>query len=279
MLARLQKLARKITFRLAFAGFIVFELVIWFFLLAGVSKLFSEDNFVVGGILASLVFIGVFAIGALSYFIFQRITRVEYILSESEKWLALRGQNSRRIRRRKIVHRWALWIPTFTVVLLCVFMDYTWAFTSHLFHPGSGRLTGYDVSIPFTWSVPYSDVRRRDGTFSIVVAERYRGLIKAGSGLYLSGRPPFSVSSMSFRSISGGDELATKPRSKVISVHTVGFASDDVTCWEEVPPRWTTSRRYIDCSTRAGNFSAHFIGVDEDVAEFYRVLRSAKRRK
>jgi len=279
VLSRLQKLAWNIVFRLAFAGFIVAEVVVWVLLLGGVSKLFSEDNFVVGGILVTLAFIGVFAIGALSYFIFQRMTRAGYVLDESEKWLALRTWDQRRVRRRKTLHRWAPWIPTLAVVLLCIFMDYTWAFTSHLFHPDCGRLTGYEVSIPFTWSIAYSDIRRRDGTFSTIVAERYRGLIKAGSGLYVGhGRPPFSYSNMSFQSVPGGDERFTRPGAKVIAVQTVPLGTDNITCWEEVPPRWMTSGRYIRCSTPTGNFSAGFSGANEDVGDFYRVLGTVKRR-
>lgn len=182
------------------------------------------------------------------------------------------------IRRRKILKRWAMWIPTASVVLLCIFMDYTWAFTSHLFHPGSGRLTGYEVSIPFTWSIPYSDTRKRDGTLSIVVAERYRGLIKAGSGLYVGRAPAFTVSSMNFRSIPAGDEVATESATNVISIWRLPIGKETVECREEVPPQWTHSENYIHCSTATGNFSANFIGAAEDVDQFYRVLGSIKRR-
>lgn len=278
MLVKLKTLASKVLFRIAFAGLIFLQFVLLVLFLWGISKIVPEDYGLFSGILITLVLMSPFAIGANSYFLFQRITRVQYILSESEKWLTRRRECRQRTKHRKILRRWALWIPTLTVVLLCVFMDYTWAFTSHLFHFGSGKLIGYEVSIPLTWSIAYSDARTSDNTFSIVVAERYRGLIKAGSGLNLGRRPPFSVSNMSFRSAPAGDELATRPGSEVISVQLVRFANDSIKCWEEVPPRWMTSGRYIDCSTVTGNFSAGFSGTDEDVAEFYRVLRSAKRR-
>ena len=278
MLSRLRKLVWKIVFRLAFGGFIVIEFVVWILLFLGFSNLFSGDSFVVEGILVSLFFLGLFAIGALSYFIFQRMTHAQYVLSESEKCRLRRGEDYRRIKRRKILYRWAPWLPTLSVVLICIFMDYMLPVVSHLLHPGSGRMIEYEVSIPFTWTITSSGFQRSDNNFSIVVAERYRGLIKSSYALYFGARPPFSVSNMSFRNIPDGDEFATRPRSSVISAKVVRFANDDMKCWEEVPPRWMTSGRYIDCSTPTGNFSAGFSGSDEDVAEFYRVLSAAKRK-
>ena len=215
-----------------------------------------------------------FLIGAGSYLVFRRMTRAEYVIAESERWLAERRQTSRWIKRRK--KRWALRVPASVIILICTSLDYTWALASHLLHPRSGRLIEYEVPIPLMWSIAYTNVRRSiTDADSIVVAARYRGLIKAGSGLYI-GRRPFSASNMNFRSIPAGDVLATGSVTKIISVRTLPFGTRAIQCMEEIPPHWMTSGRYIHCSTPTGNLSANFQGADEDVAAFYDVLSSVK---
>lgn len=276
---RLLTLLKKIVFRAAFGVCILFQVVLLALLLAAISHFVPEDNFVVGGILVASFFIGQFVIGAASYLVFQRMTHVQYIAAASERWLAERREaDNHWIKRRKTFKQWAVWIPTSTVILVCLFFDTTWALTSHLLHPGRGRLIGCEVPIPLTWTITYNDVRiSGGGAQSIVVAQRYRGLIRAGSGLYLGRRPPFSVSNMNFRSIPAGDPLATKPASTILSEGTLPFGNGIITCREEAPPRWMTEPRYIHCSTPTGNFSGNFSGNDEDAAEFYRVLMRVKR--
>jgi hypothetical protein len=241
------------------------------------SAVFPSDKRNVQGTLLGLVFVALFLIGAGSYLVFQRMTREEYLRTEAERWSAERRHpNPRQLKRRKTIKRWAVWIPTVTVVLACLFFDGIWAFSSHLLHPGRGRLIGYEVSIPLNWTIMYPDLgASRNGTHSIVVAFRYSGLLRAGSGLYI-GRPPFSVSTMNFRSTPAGDPLATRPATTIISERTLPFGKGTVVCLEEVPPRWMTSRRYISCSTPTGDFSGRFNGGDGDASEFYRTLESVK---
>ncbi|MGC2449118.1 MAG: hypothetical protein WA477_15830 [Candidatus Sulfotelmatobacter sp.] len=273
-------LIKEVLFRIAFGVCIVIQIVLWFFLMEGMLWLFHSNGSLVERVFLTLVFVGLFPLGAANYFLFHRIIREEYIPTEAERWLAeRRREDNDRIKRRRKLKRWALWIPVLTVLLVCTFLDYSWAFASHLFHPGRGRLTGYEVSIPLTWTFLYPDLGApANGTHDMVVASRFRGLWKAGSGVYI-GRPPFEASTMNFRSTPGGNPTATKPDSLIISERTLRFGKGTITCMEEVPPRWMKTGRYINCSTPTGDFSGHFDGGNEDGAEFYRVIESARQRE
>ena len=163
---------------------------------------------------------------------------------------------------------------------MCTFLDYTWAFASHLFYPGSGRLVGYEVSIPLKWTIQYGYLgSTANGAHDTVVASRFRGLWKAGSGLYIGRRPFFSASTMNFYSTPYRNPLATKPTAPILSERNISIGQNAIVCREEVPPRWMTSARYINCSTPTGDFSGHFDGTDGDALEFYRTVESIKQTK
>jgi hypothetical protein len=171
----------------------------------------------------------------------------------------------------------APWIPTVTVILVCVFLDYTWPIATHLLAPGRGRLVGYEVPIPLTWSIAYFDLGRQNDANNVVVVERYRGLIKAGSGFYLGHRRPFSTSNINFRTFPGGHPVSAEPPTNIISVRVLPFAKGTIECHEDVLPWWMTSGHYIGCFTSTGDFSANFNGIDGDVAAFYQMLASVER--
>ncbi len=264
-------------FGIIFGGFIVLEVLLWGLLLAGASALFvsTPHSRFVEDILLALFVAGLAAIGAASYFVFRRMTRAEYVASESERWLAQRRKvDDRWIKRRRVLTRWAVWVPTIAVILICAVFDYAWAFGSHLFHPGYGRLSGFEITVPLTWTIALSwPPPAGVGGRTILLAQRYRGLLRAGSGLFV-GRQPFSTSSMDFRTIPAGEPTAANAATKIISVRTLPLGKTTIDCREEVPPHRMTSGRYIRCSTRAGDFFAAFSGSDEDVAAFYRALAS-----
>ena len=220
-----------------------------------------------------------FVLGFGNYFLYQRLTRAENVGLHAEKWLVeRRNSNSGQMNRRKAITRWAVWVPTVTVVLVCATFDEEWAFASDLLHPRSGRLIGYEVSIPLTWTVNLADKYEDAGNVhSTIAAVRYRGLLKAGSGLYVGRRPPFSISTMNFCNVPAGDPLAAKGASEILSTSTLPFGKSSVTCWEEVPPRWMTMERSVHCSTPTGDFSANLRGNNEDEADFSRVIHSIKR--
>jgi len=266
---------KKVLFRAAFGGLIVLLVVSVALLLAAISSLFAADNFLIQGILGVSAFAALFPIGAGSYLLFRRMTREDYLRAESEKWLAERRHpNQGQLKRRETLKRWTLWIPTVIVVLVCGFLDETWPFASHLLHPYSGRLGEYRVSIPLIWAVAFAYGNEDDGN-SVLVAQRYRGLLRAGSGLYAGRRPPFSISTMGFRSTPAGDPFASKTNAPIVST-AFPFGNRVITCWEEPPPEWMIVKRYIACATPEGDFSGWFGGSEEDVSEFYRTLESAK---
>lgn len=259
-------------FRASFAVCILIQIVLFALLLGLISHFWPSYFLIV------VLFIGLFLVGAGSYKEFQWLTRAEAVRLEAERWLAERRYpNPLQLKRRKTIKRWALWMPTVIVVATCLCFDGIWAFTSHLFHPGRGRLIGYEVSIPLNWTIIYPDLdASRNGAHTIVVAARYRGLLRAGSGLYTGRRRPFSVSTLNFRSTPAGDPLATRPATTIISERTLPLGNGTILCREEVPPRWMISPRYIRCSTATGDFSGNFNGGDEDASEFYRTLEGIK---
>jgi hypothetical protein len=277
LVKRFLTFAGKISFRVAFGICILFQLILWALLLAAVAHFLPAENYFVERALGAITFIGMFAIGACNHFLFQRMTHAQYVVSESDKWLAQRRQpNSQWRKRRTILKRWALWIPTLTVILVCTFLDSSWAFATHLLHPGRGRLIGYEVRIPISWSIAYSDIGKQGDANTIVVVERYHGLIKAGSSRFLGRQRPFATSNINFRSFPGGERPDSEAATKIVSTRTLPFAKGTIECREYGLPRWMESGHYIRCFTPMGDFAATFDGADEDVAEFYRMLSSVK---
>ena len=141
-------LVEKVLFRVAFAGFILLEFVIFVLFLWGISKILPEDNNFFLGVFIVSVLISPFAVGAASYLVFQRLTRAQCVLAESERWLAERWEDDvSRIRQRRRLRRWAPWIPTAAVALACMFLDGTFALASHPIPSGlfrTDRLQGFD---------------------------------------------------------------------------------------------------------------------------------------
>jgi hypothetical protein len=115
-------LIRKVLFRVAFAGFILLQIVLLGLIAAGISTLFPSDKYFVQGVRLYLALAALLLIGASSYLEFRRMTRAEYVSAESEKWLAERRHpGPRLLKRRKTIKKWAVWIPTAIVVLTRAF--------------------------------------------------------------------------------------------------------------------------------------------------------------
>ena len=260
---RILAVIKDVVFRVAFGIAILVQFVLWILLWGGIGTLLKSDNFFVSGLLVTLALLGPFLVGAANYFIYYRAVREEYIPREAEKWLVeQRIPGDRGKKRRRVLKRWALWIPAASVILICTFLDYTWAFATHLFNPRRGNLIGYEVSIPLTWAL--NPEFHRPGDSSYVAASRLRGLW------------PIQMSTMNFRNVPGGNSMGTKRTSAIISERVLSFGKGTMTCWEETPPEWMLDKRYIECSTPTGDFSAGFAGSDQDAREFYRVIDAVK---
>jgi hypothetical protein len=275
-------LVENVLFRVAFAGFILLEFVVFVLFLWGISKILPGDNDFVLGVLIGSVLISPFAIGAASYLVFQRLTRAQYVLAESERWRAERREaDVSRIRRRRRLKRWTPWIPTVAVALACVFLDGTFALTSHLFRPGSFKLIGYRVSIPLNWMVgPNMPVENGAQSWSVATANRTNGMLRAGLDFYLRRKARFSVSEMAFYG-AAGSEIQTNRDSpfgadRLISSHTDLFSGGEITCSEYAPSQTDHDYREVGCSSSRGDFFCFVSGNDEDVAQFYRVLRDVQ---
>lgn len=280
MAARLLTLFKKVVFRAAFGGFIVVEFVLFVLLLWAVSEIIPNPNYFLLGILIALILSGPFLIGACSYLVFQRMTRVEYVLSESERWLAERHEaDARRIKRRNVLHRWAVWIPAISVMLFCLFLDQTWPPVSHLFHAGSGKLIGYRVSVPLKWTIVLSEPDSGIPLYrSYVWANRWRGMLRGTVGLFLGRTPSISISSMSFygdRPQDGLPSFRASDREKSVSRRVFTIASEVLTCEEFA----TQGAQQVDirCTTQRGSFFCTFNGDRKDSADFYGIVQRIKK--
>lgn len=277
-------LIKKVLFRVGFGGFILLQLLLLALLIAGTSSFLAPDHFFVQGILGILFFSGLFAIGAGSYLVFQRMTRMEYILTESERWLSERHDaDPRRSKRRKWLRRWAIWIPALSVLLAVLFLDQTWAIASHLFHPGSGKLIGYRVSVPLNWTVHFGmPYLTTDQTWSFVSAKRIRGALRGARDAYLGRKPDLVISEMAFYGASGIQVEANRHSAfghdTLISSRTSTFGKETITCSDYAPHyERVTGFREISCLTPKGDFSCFFSGDETDVPQFYRTLQSVTR--
>lgn len=262
--------------RVAFAVCILIQTVLFAALIGLISHYWPSD------VLAAVFFIGLFLIGAGYYWEFRWLTRVEYVLSESKRWLAERRKaDLARIKRRRRLKRWAIWIPTVTVVLACLFLDATFALTSHLVHPGSFRLIGYRVSIPFDWTIGFSSPHKHaTDTWSFVTANKTNGMLRAGLDFYLGRKPHLMFSEMAFYG-AAGDQIQTNRDSpfwvdRLISSHRDLFPGGEITCSDYAPSQTDQDYREVACFASHGDFFCFVSGNDEDVQQFYGVLRGVQ---
>jgi len=280
-------LIRRVLFRVAFAIFILIEVVVWMLLLWGISSLIPEDNFVVGGILVALFFKGLFPIGAVSYLLFQRMTHVLSVLSESERWLAERQDaDPRRIKRRKLLRRWAVWTPALSVLFFCLFLDRTLPPLTHILHPNYGRLGAYRVSLPLDWTVIFGEPDpggKRDRSY--FYANRWRGMLRSGIDEYIGRKPSMTSSSLSCFS-SRPDEFngfsSSANPSRPVATGTYSMDNVTLTCEESVSryPGSADEARVVSCVTPKRDFYCTLsLGGDEEVSEFYGVVQGIKRTK
>ena len=276
-------LIKNVLFRVAFAGIILLELFICGLSLSGLAQILPENNKFVGYVLIILLLISLFAIGAASHLIFQRFTRAQYVVAKSERWLVERRQPVASLKRRKSLRYWTAWVPTAAVMIACVFLDSTFALTSHLFHAGSVKLIGYRVSIPLNWIVGYSaPFEGGNQTWSYVTAKRTKGMLRAGREYFQGRQSHLTISEMAFYG-AAGDQVErnrhppTFERERLISSRTITFAGGEITCADYASSYDDQGdRREVSCVTPRGDFSCFFDGSQEEALDFFRVLQSIR---
>lgn len=282
----LTTLLKKALFRLASGAFIVVQIGLLAFLVWTISEIIPDPNYFLLGTLLILFFAGPFLIGAFSYFVFQRMTREEYLGTEAERWLAERqAAKQKGIKRRKSLRRWALWIPSVSVLFFCLFLDETWPPVSRLFHPSAGNLLGYKVPIPLNWAVVMNEPDAGgEHTWSYVRAIRGRGMLRNSIDLFIGRKPSIAMSSITFYGASPKDEFAglslAPYNNKPITTRTYSLGSLTLTCEEfHARDRWIAEEsRIIQCLTPKRDFSGEFeANGEDDPKDFLEIVRAIKK--
>ena len=278
MLGKLKTAAGKIVFRLAFMGLILVQFVAVILLLWGLSEVISGDNYFEAGILAALLLLSPFLIGANSYFLFQRFTRVQYVLAESGRWLAERRKfGVHQIRTRNRIRHWVLWIPALSVLLCCLFLDETWPPASHLFYPAAGRLVGYNVSLPLTWAIGFREpCSNSHSCLSGVLAFRSRRVFRDSLEFLFGGRPLVSVSWITFKANPPRDKVSSpwRPEGQLPMGRRSFPIGDTLIGCEEFAAKPDQEKEQLDirCTTARDDLSCTFVGDRNDAATFYGVV-------
>jgi hypothetical protein len=279
---------KNIVFRLAFAFFIVVEFVFFALLLWVLAEVFPDPSDFLIGILLVLTVAGPFLIGAVSYLVFQRMTHLEYVRSESERWLAQRHiADARRFKRMKKLWRVAIWSPSVAVLLFCLFLDRTWPPLSHLLHPGYGRLGAYRISLPLDWTIVFSEPDlEASHVRSYVVANRWRGVLRSAIDEFVSGKPSMTSSSLDcYRSPS--DELDTySPAGELdrpVTSRNISLRDVALTCKEFAFRNQGGAAKElhtISCVTAEHDFYCTFYdGNRNESSEFYDMVQQITKTK
>jgi len=272
----------KVLFRISFGGFIVLQFIASALLLWGLSQIFPDDNSIAIGATAVLLLVSPFVIGAFSYFVFQRFTHVEYVLDESQRWLAERRErDARQIYLRNRVRRWVVWTPLVSVTLFCLFLDKTWPPASHLIYPRAGSLLGYRITVPLDWAIILSE--RDSGEYSFwwrVWAFRSRDLFRGSVPFLMGRRHTIAVSSIVFNTSRPQDNIQDpwRPGEKEPIGHR-SFQLGNVPLKCEEFAVGEDQQFDIRCTTPRGDRSCTFLGSRQDALSFYRIVQGIKQAK
>jgi hypothetical protein len=261
----MQRVIKKILLDVALVAFILVELLL-------AALLCSLLPISIG---IPLFLVTPFSIGAVSYFIFQRVTPKQRIREEAEDWLAKRARGLMPYRAKsRTGKRVAIWIPTIVVTVLLLFFPETFGILLHVMYPTSGKLLRYRVSFPATWMVGDTSMNESH-TWAFAGAFECKGPFRAGLTRYTHGNPP--ASAMEFWDSPGGDPATRQPPSGTLfSTRTFPLGKDSITCREYIPTylHWQGNEdvRLIECSTPRRDFFASFGGDWSAVPYFYRTL-------
>lgn len=222
-------------------------------------------------------------IGFGNYCAFQRLTRKRSIRIEANRWSWNRKHlTPQRLKHYRRAKQFTVWVPVATVVLMCIFFDEIFAFASHLFHPNSDRLIGYEVPIPLNWAIFYSAPYENEAeTWSYVAGHKTDGLLRSGIDFLLKRKISFSMSEMAFYGAAGA-QLETNRHSpfgddRLLSSHQSAFGNGEIECSNYLSSYYQdVSYREIACATPKGDFSCFFGGDEKDVEQFYQTLKAVR---
>jgi hypothetical protein len=280
---RILALVKEAVFRIAFGIAILIQLLLWVLVWGGIASLLGSSNSLVLGSLIGITLLGPLFVGAANYFIYYRIVWEGYIPREAEKWLAARRMPAEyRKKHRRLIKRWALWIPVIVVVFFCASLDQTWPVLTHLLHPGYDRLGDYRISMP-GWSIVFNDPPvGNDRGRSYVFADRMKGMLRAGFDTLVGRRLSMKASSMGCYATASLERDAPpwtleKGQGRPRTYSTGGAVLD---CAEtDLQSRVSGEKSLkINCLTGAHDLSCQFTGDPADAADFYWIIQSVRKK-
>ena len=204
---------------------------------------------------------------------------------ESARWLEERqrgtGADDRKWMNRGI--RWALWIPSLTVLLAGGFFLPVWGMLSRLAQPRVAYASGFDVPVPLNWVVNDS---YHAGGYS-----RASGLAGQGSPLFGIFDPQdFQIADWTFWvPVSNGSPPVNPafppPIDENITGHRQFAIGDGIIECREYLPKYLQSVNgrdsptvFVDCRGSNGWY-AGFGGAKTLLPSFYRILEGTKKIK
>jgi len=272
-------------FRAAFGILILIQLILWGLFLGAIAHFVPEENYSIGGALLVILFIGIPVIGGCNHFLFQRFTRTQYLLAESQRWLTERqNRSARQIRLRNRVRRWAMWIPAVSVTLFCLFLDHTWPVTSQLRHAGYGRLGAYHLSLPLDWTVVFSEPGPQGSVGRLYVyANHWKGMLRSGVEEFLGRRLSMTSSTLACYSSPSEnfDTFSLGNHDRMFATRTFSLKSITLTCEESVVRDSQSAESHrISCLTPEHDFYCGLYDGDQgDSSEFYAMLQRINKTK
>lgn len=195
---------------------------------------------------------------------------------ESQRWLAERQlypDASERLRHDRTV-RWALCIPSLTVLFVFLYLPQVWGLVSRAANPHAGDLKGYTVTVPRTWPVLGSSGKAVSGLALTSIA--------SGLNRYRHFDIPLSFWYVHLPTEPVNDWTPYQKRAE-LARRTFALGNETLTCIEMGKPpelhySFPARSRYAEIKcVSTGPFRASFFGEREHVDAFYHMLSTVTR--
>lgn len=235
------------------------------------------------GLLPFIALLVPFASGVVvGLFLVIRRIRRRSVRLESARWLAERqsgiSAGERRWRNRAI--RWALWLPSLTVLLVFLFLPESWGIASH-FEFRTQALTEYQVRVPASWIILQQDAQLEPG-YSYISGLAGRGMAFSVTRYLHWWDVPlssWSVGTQPYAYLGASAPEHWVPKiENVIAQRDFLIGNTPLTCVDYWPSYLTergkpqdSSIAYIECSS-PNRLYASFVGERFHVPVFYKML-------